>query len=72
MSTRETHEKRACQHLEGVEVGLQASLLLHTGRLVVAAVEAVLLKLLLQVRQGVVRLASLQPGQCAADPLQQV
>lgn len=58
--------------LEGVEVGLQTGLLLHTRGLVVAAVEAVLLQLLLQVSQGVVGLAGLEPRQGAADPFQQV
>lgn len=59
-------------YLESVEVGLQPGLLLHTGRLVVAAVEAVLLQLLLQVGESVVLLAGLEPRQGATDPFQEV
>ena len=58
--------------LEGVEVGLQLGLLLDARRLVLAAVLAVLLQLLLDGHQRVARLAALQPGQGAADPLKEL
>ena len=64
--------RQAELRLQRVEVGLQLRLLLDAGRLVLAAVLAVLLKLLLDGHQGVAGLAALEPGKGAADPLQEL
>ena len=58
--------------LQGVEVDLQLTLLLHTRRLVDAAVVTEVLQLLLHGAHGLLRHAVLQPGDGAADPLQQL
>ena len=58
--------------LQGVEVDLQLALLLHFGRLVEAAVISEVLQLLLHGLHGVLRQPVLQPGDGAADPLQQL
>ena len=58
--------------LQCVEVGLQFCLLLNARRLMFAAIFAVLFQFLLHGHQGVARLATFQPGQCAADPFQKL
>lgn len=58
--------------LQGVEVDLQLAFLLHTGRLVDTAVVTEILQLLLHGAHGLLRHAVLQPGDGAADPLQQL
>lgn len=58
--------------LQGVEVDLQLAFFLHTGRLVDAAVVTEILQLLLHGAHGLLRHTVLQPGDGAADPLQQL
>ena len=58
--------------LQGVEVDLQLALLLHAGRLVDATVVTEILQLLLHGAHRLLRRAVLQPGDGAADPLQQL
>lgn len=58
--------------LQGVEIDLQLAFLLHAGRLVDAAVVPEILQLLLHGAHGLLGHAVLQPGDGAANPLQQL